>query len=86
MKSRMKVGEKGRVVIPKAIREKTGIKEGTEVLIEAKDGAVSIRRAGPPTESYTDYFAATFSKKLDHKVSIKRLMEEERLDRQKRIR
>ena len=74
------------MVIPKAIREETGIKEGTEVLIEAKDGAVSIRRAGPPTESYTDYFTATLSKKLDHEVSIKRLLEEERLDRQKHIR
>ena len=38
MKSRMKVGEKGQIVIPKTIREQTGIKEGTEVVFEAKSG------------------------------------------------
>jgi AbrB family looped-hinge helix DNA binding protein len=85
MKSRMRVGEKGQVVIPKAIREETGIKEGTEVLVEANDGGVLIRRAGPPTENYTDYFTATFSKKLDHEVSTKMLLEEEKVGRQKHI-
>ena len=48
MKSRMKVGEKGQVVIPKELRELTGIKEGTEVTVGLKDGAVTIRRVGPP--------------------------------------
>jgi len=32
------------VVIPKAIREQTGIREGTEVLFELKDGVASIKR------------------------------------------
>jgi len=52
MKSRMRVGEKGQVVIPKELRELTGIKEGTEVTVGLKDGAVTITRASPPTESY----------------------------------
>jgi AbrB family looped-hinge helix DNA binding protein len=85
MKSRMKVGEKGQVVIPKELRDRTGIKEGTEVIVEAKDGAVTIKRVGPPTESYVDYFTTTYSRKLDHEVNIKRLLEEERFGRQKRV-
>lgn len=75
----MKVGEKGQVVIPKELRDQTGIKEGTEVVVEANDGAVTIRRAGPPTESYVDYFLNTYSKKLKHEVNIKRLLEGERI-------
>jgi len=82
----MKVGEKGQVVIPKELRDQTGIKEGTEVVVEAKDGTVTIRRAGPPAESYVDYFTTTYSKKLDHEVNIKKLLEEERVGRQKRVR
>ncbi len=85
MKSRMRIGEKGQVVIPKWIREQTGIKEGSEVVVEARDGTVLIRRASPPTESYVDYFTNTFSKKLDHTVNIKKLLEEERVERQKRL-
>jgi AbrB family looped-hinge helix DNA binding protein len=81
----MKVGEKGQVVIPKGIREQTGIREGIEVVVEAKEGAVVIKRAGPPTESYVDYFTSTYSKKLDHEVNIKKLLEEERIGRQKHI-
>jgi len=85
MKSRMRVGEKGQVVIPKVIREQTGIKEGTEVFVEARDGAVTIRRANPPTENYVDYFTATYSRKLGHEVDIKKLLEEERVGRQDRL-
>ena len=85
MKSRMRVGEKGQVVIPKELRELTGIKEGTEVTVGLKDGALTIRRASPPTESYVEYFTSTFSKKLHREVNIKRLLEEERVERHKRI-
>lgn len=85
MKSRMRVGAKGQIVIPKTIREQTGIKEGTEVVFEAKGAAVTIMRAGPPTENYVDYFTTTYSKKLDHEVDIKKLLEEERYGRQKHL-
>lgn len=85
MKSRMKVGEKGQVVIPKELREQTGIKEGSEVVVEARDGAVTIRRAGPPTDSYVDYFTTTYSRKLNHEVNIKKLLEEERVGRHERV-
>ena len=79
MKTKMRVGEKGQVVIPKEIREQTGIKEGTEVVVEAsEEGGVSIRRAGPPLDSYVEYFTHTFSKKPRESIDIKRLLEEEK--------
>jgi len=74
------VGEKGQVVIPKELREKTGIKEGTEVSIEAKGGAVVITRRGPLAESYVEYFSSTLAKKLDRPVDIKKLLGEETLE------
>ena len=86
MKTRMRIGEKGQVVIPKELRDQTGIKEGTDVVVEAKDGGVTIRRAGPPTDDYVTYFRSTYSKKLDHEIDIKNLLEEERIERQKRVR
>jgi len=86
MKNRMKVGEKGQVVIPKRLRNETGIREGTEVLVESKEGTITIRRAGPSTRSYVEYFTATYSKKLNHEVNIKKILEEERIERQERIR
>lgn len=86
MKNRMRVGQKGQVVIPKAVREETGIKEGSEVLIEAEDGTVMIRRAGPPTEDYLTYYRATYAKKLTRRVDVKKLLGEELNERQERVR
>ncbi len=85
MKSRLKVGEKGQVVIPKQLREQAGIREGTEVVVGLKDGVVTIKRAAPPTTSYADYFTSTFSKKLNHEVDIKKILEEELIERQERV-
>lgn len=85
MKTRLRVGGKGQVVIPKELRDQTGIKEGTEVLVDARGGTVTIRRAGPPTEDYVTYFRSTYSKKLDHEIDIKKLLEEERVERHKRV-
>lgn len=36
----MKVGRKGYVILPKAIREAVGIEEGDEVLVEVGDGII----------------------------------------------
>jgi len=55
------------------------------VVVEVSGGGVTIKRAGPPTESYVDYFATTYSRKLNHEVSIRKLLEEERIDRLKRL-
>lgn len=39
---RMKVSRKGAVVIPRAIRQRLGISEGTEVRVSEHNGAISI--------------------------------------------
>jgi AbrB family looped-hinge helix DNA binding protein len=45
-----RVGPKGQVVLPKAIRERLGIEPGDEVVVEQEDDHVEIRRAGTPVE------------------------------------
>lgn len=35
---RLKVGKKGYIILPKAVREAVGIEEGDEVIVEIKDG------------------------------------------------
>ena len=37
---KLKVGKKGYIILPKAIREAVGIDEGDEVIVEIKDGIV----------------------------------------------
>ena len=37
---KLKVGRKGYIILPKAIREAVGIDEGDEVIIEVRDGIV----------------------------------------------
>jgi len=35
---RLKVGRKGYIILPKAVREAVGIEEGDEVMVEIRDG------------------------------------------------
>jgi len=37
---KLKVGRKGYIILPKAIREAVGIDEGDEVIVEIKDGII----------------------------------------------
>ena len=37
---KLKVGRKGYIILPKAIREAVGIDEGDEVIVEIRDGIV----------------------------------------------
>jgi len=37
---RLRVGRKGYIILPKAIREAVGIREGDEVIVEIRDGIV----------------------------------------------
>jgi AbrB family looped-hinge helix DNA binding protein len=76
-KSTKTVGPKGQVVIPKEVRDETGLVEGSEVTVEAKEGAVLIRRVAPLTGNYVDYFIATYARKVEKPVDIKRIIEEE---------
>ena len=40
MTMRLKVGRKGYIILPKAVREALGIEEGDEVIVEIRDGIV----------------------------------------------
>ncbi len=40
MPLRLRVGRKGYVILPKAVREAVGIEEGDEVIVEIRDGIV----------------------------------------------
>ncbi len=40
MTLKLKVGKKGYIILPKAIREAVGIDEGDELIVEIKDGIV----------------------------------------------
>lgn len=80
-KSTRTVGPKGQVVIPKGIRDETGLVEGSEVTVEVRDGEVVIRRAAPLTGTYVDYYVATYAPKVVKPVDIKRIIEAEGDDR-----
>ena len=73
----MKIGPKGQIVIPKDIRDKLGIKEFSEVLVDLRGSEVVISRSAPLSVSYTDFFTSTYAKKLKQKVDIKRILDEE---------
>ena len=47
VKLRLKVGEKGQILIPKLFRGRYGIKEGEEVAIEPREDGILLR--GRPT-------------------------------------
>ncbi len=73
----MKIGPKGQIVIPKDIRDKLGIKEFSEVLVDLRGSEVVISRSAPLSVSYTDFFTSTYAKKLKQKVDIKKILDEE---------
>jgi len=78
----VRVGQEGQIVIPKKIRDKLGIREGSEVLVSARnDEEIVIRRSSPSTERYVDYFASIYSKKLKKHVNIRKFIEEENIER-----
>jgi AbrB family looped-hinge helix DNA binding protein len=75
-KSTRTVGPKGQVVIPKEIRDETGLVEGSEVSVEARNVDVAIQRVAPLTGNYVDYFIATYARKVESPVDLKRIIEE----------
>lgn len=52
----VKVDEKGRVVIPKSIREKTELKEGSYVYVTAKGKSIIINPLEPAADKYFGAF------------------------------
>jgi AbrB family looped-hinge helix DNA binding protein len=77
MEKKMKIGPKGQVVIPKDIRDITGIKENTEVIVSLKGDKIIIKTAKPLTESYSKYYISTYSKKLKDYIDINKILDEE---------
>ncbi|HZB96081.1 MAG TPA: AbrB/MazE/SpoVT family DNA-binding domain-containing protein [Herpetosiphonaceae bacterium] len=59
--STAKVGKRGTIVVPAALRRRFGIEEGTLVIIEASDEGLLIRPAvAVPVEPYTPRRRAEF--------------------------
>ena len=59
--STTKVGKRGTIVVPVALRRRFGIEEGTLVIIEASDEGLLIRPAvAVPVETYTPQRRAEF--------------------------
>ena len=59
--STTKVGKRGTIVVPAALRRRFGIEEGTLVIIEASDEGLPIRPAvAVPVETYTPQRRAEF--------------------------
>ena len=62
----VKIDEKGRIVIPKSLREKTEMKEGSYVTVKAKEKAIFIQPLEPVATKYFGAFKiAKWPKDLD---------------------
>lgn len=77
MEKKTTVGPKGQVVIPKDIRDKIGIKEYSEVIVDTIDDSVIIKKLKPESVTYVDYYCTTYSKKLSKKINIKKITEDQ---------
>jgi len=55
----VKVDEKGRVIIPKKIRRRAGVKEGSYVKIEADERGIIIQPIGPIASKHYGAFKIT---------------------------
>lgn len=65
----VKVDEKGRIVIPKSLREKTEMKEGSYVAVKAEKKAILIQPLEPIARKYFGAFEiAKWPKDLDEFV------------------
>ena len=77
MEKKTTVGPKCQIFIPKDIRDKIGIKEYSEVIVDTVDDSVIIKKLKPASVTYVDYYCATYSKKLTKRADIKKITEEQ---------
>lgn len=77
-----RVGPKGQVVIPKAIRARLGIEPGDEVEVEERDGDVWVR---PTAGAEDDLFGSLPAVELDPLVELEAERRWERALEEKRI-
>jgi AbrB family looped-hinge helix DNA binding protein len=76
MKIRRSVGPKGQIVIPKDVREYIGLKPGTRVIFEVREGELVIRPETNP-EKIVEEFCSIVSKKLEKTIDVKKIIQEE---------
>lgn len=71
------ISEKGQIVIPKDVRDYLGLKEGSGIIFEIRDGEIILRPRSSP-EEFVEKFINTPKKvrKLDIK-KIKKVLEDE---------
>lgn len=82
---RVKVSPKGQVVIPKQLREKFGIKEGEEVLIEeSRKGVLVIKKNKNPLIGLVGLFEGKTSGSSSDLVRDIRRESEARIEKSKR--
>ena len=77
-----KVGAKGQVVIPKAIRDQIGIEPGDEVAFEAEGKDIRIRRAADESHAHDLEIEALRGIWADTPGGTDALMEERRRERE----
>jgi len=73
---RRKLGSKGQVVIPKELRERLGLREGTNLIFELSGDAFSVRPE-PSPEEIVERFLSVKGKKLRKLVDWKSILDEE---------
>jgi AbrB family looped-hinge helix DNA binding protein len=77
-----KVGPKGQVVIPKAIREELGIEPGDEVMVERRGREIHVRRASEPVELLGLLADAPFgTAELERERRLERQREDDKIRR-----
>ena len=70
------VGPKGQIVVPKRIREATGMKPNAENTLELRDDEAVISKpkiAG----NYTEYYISSAAPKLKNPISVNQVIAEE---------
>ena len=77
-----KVGVKGQVVIPKAIRERIGIRPGDEVAFDSDDQEVRIRRVADVDANRADRIRALRGAWSEGDTDTDALLAERRKDRE----
>lgn len=77
---RRPLGSKGQIVIPKDLRDYLGLKEGSIVEFLVEDGVVVLKPASPPNEAVKTYLNVV-KRKLRKRVDLKKLLDEEVMQR-----
>ncbi len=79
MQLKRTVGEKGQIVIPKDIRDYTGIKPGSEVVFEVKEKEIVIKSQKSGREFVEDFCNVP---KIKKRLSVKKMKDifEEQLE------